>query len=137
MRRAKIVATLGPNQNSYEDIRTLVDEGVDVARFNLSHGRREEHEEKFAWVRQAALDTGRAVAVLLDERPELRSRIVVQVDGGFRTGRDVVIGALLGGFLLKLFGVDIDGAGLIMTFVTALIGACVLLFGLKAISGRR
>ena len=48
-----------------------------------------------------------------------------------------VIGALLGGFLLKLFGVDIDGAGLIMRFVTALSGACVLLFGLKAISGRR
>src|SRR5699024_12581516 len=71
--RAKIVATLGPNQNSYEEIRALVDEGVDVARFNLSHGTRDEHEEKFAWVRQAALDTGRAVAVLLDlQGPEMR-----------------------------------------------------------------
>ncbi len=84
MRRAKIVATLGPNQNSYEDIRTLVDEGVDVARFNLSHGRREEHEEKFAWVRQAALDTGRAVAVLLDlQGPKIRV-------GTFENGKEIL-----------------------------------------------
>src|SRR5690625_5919916 len=85
MRRAKIVATLGPNQNSYEEIRALVDEGVDVARFNLSHGTRDEHEEKFAWVRQAALDTGRAVAVLLDlQGPKIRV-------GTFANGKEELV----------------------------------------------
>ncbi|WP_025777799.1 pyruvate kinase [Brevibacterium sp. VCM10] len=85
MRRAKIVATLGPNQNSYEEIRELVDEGVDVARFNLSHGKREEHEEKFAWVRQAALDTGRPVAVLLDlQGPKIRV-------GTFANGKEELV----------------------------------------------
>lgn len=48
-----------------------------------------------------------------------------------------VIGALLGGFLLGALGVDIDGAGVIFSFLTALLGSCVLLFIVKAVTGRR
>ena len=73
MRHAKIVATLGPAQSSYEDMRTLIDEGVDVTRFNFSHGSHEEHQERYEWVRRAALDTGRAIAVLVDlQGPKIR-----------------------------------------------------------------
>ena len=73
MRRAKIVATLGPATSSYENIRALLDAGVDVARMNLSHGKHAVHEEVYANVRRAAAELGRPVAVLIDlQGPKIR-----------------------------------------------------------------
>ncbi|WP_210505661.1 pyruvate kinase [Naasia sp. SYSU D00057] len=73
MRRAKIVATLGPATSSYEQIRAIVDAGVDVARLNLSHGDYSVHEAVYANVRKAAADSGRAVGVLVDlQGPKIR-----------------------------------------------------------------
>lgn len=48
-----------------------------------------------------------------------------------------VVGALLGGWLLGLFGVDVGGAGLIFSFLTAVLGAVVLLFVVKLVTNRR
>jgi len=73
MRRAKIVATLGPATSSYEDIRGIIEAGVDVARMNLSHGSYDVHEAVYKNVRQAAADANRAVAVLVDlQGPKIR-----------------------------------------------------------------
>src|ERR1700710_2148863 len=73
MRRAKIVATLGPATSSYDNIRAIIDAGVDVARMNLSHGSYDVHEEVYRNVRKAAEDSGRAVAVLVDlQGPKIR-----------------------------------------------------------------
>ena len=73
MRRAKIVATLGPATSSYENIRAIIDAGVDVARMNLSHGSYDVHEAVYANVRRAAEDSGRAVAVMVDlQGPKIR-----------------------------------------------------------------
>ncbi|MCU1639185.1 MAG: pyk [Microbacteriaceae bacterium] len=73
MRRAKIVATLGPATSSYDNLRAIIDAGVDVARMNLSHGTYDVHEEIYANVRRAAEDSGRAVAVLVDlQGPKIR-----------------------------------------------------------------
>jgi pyruvate kinase len=73
MRRAKIVATLGPATSSYDNIRAIIDAGVDVARMNLSHGTYDVHEEVYRNVRKAADDSGRAVAVLIDlQGPKIR-----------------------------------------------------------------
>ena len=73
MRRAKIVATLGPAAASYDQIRALIDAGVDVCRMNLSHGDYQVHEGVYANVRKAANDTGRAVAVMVDlQGPKIR-----------------------------------------------------------------
>ncbi len=73
MRRAKIVATLGPATSSYDDIRAIIDAGVDVARMNLSHGSYDVHESVYANVRQAAADAERPVAVLVDlQGPKIR-----------------------------------------------------------------
>jgi pyruvate kinase len=73
MRRAKIVATLGPATSSYENIRAIIDAGVDVARMNLSHGSYDVHEEVYANVRKAADDAGKPVAVLVDlQGPKIR-----------------------------------------------------------------
>lgn len=73
MRRAKIVATLGPATSSYENIKAIIEAGVDVARMNLSHGSYAVHEEVFANVRKAAEDAGKPVAVLVDlQGPKIR-----------------------------------------------------------------
>jgi pyruvate kinase len=73
MRRAKIVATLGPATSSYEMVRAIIDAGVDVARFNLSHGDYSVHENNFANVRKAAEDAKRPVAILVDlQGPKIR-----------------------------------------------------------------
>ncbi|MEZ0093124.1 pyruvate kinase [Streptacidiphilus sp. EB129] len=73
MRRAKIVCTLGPATDSYDQIKSLVDAGMDVARFNLSHGSHAEHEERYRRVRKAADETGRSVGVLIDlQGPKIR-----------------------------------------------------------------
>ncbi|MEU3524491.1 pyruvate kinase [Streptomyces sp. NPDC038707] len=73
MRRAKIVCTLGPATDSYDRIKALVEAGMDVARFNLSHGTHAEHEERYRRVRKAADETGRSVGILADlQGPKIR-----------------------------------------------------------------
>ena len=73
MRNAKIVCTIGPATSSIEQMRLMVAAGMDVARLNRSHGSYEEHEAVYANVRQAALEAGRNVAVLVDlQGPKIR-----------------------------------------------------------------
>jgi len=73
LRRAKIVATLGPATSSYENVRAIIEAGVDVARLNLSHGDYTVHDANYANVRRAADDAGRPVAVLVDlQGPKIR-----------------------------------------------------------------
>jgi len=73
MRRAKIVATLGPATSSYDNIRAILEAGVDVARMNLSHGSYEVHEEVYRNLRRAADDIGRTIGVLVDlQGPKIR-----------------------------------------------------------------
>lgn len=73
MRRAKIVATLGPASSSYEQIRALVDAGMNCARINLSHGSHEEHSEVIGHVRKVSQETGKPIAVLADlQGPKIR-----------------------------------------------------------------
>lgn len=47
-----------------------------------------------------------------------------------------IIGGFLGGWLLSVFGVDVKGGGLIFSFLTCLLGAVILLFIVKAVTGR-
>lgn len=73
MRRAKIVATLGPAVSSYENIRAIIEAGVDVARMNLSHGSHEVHEEIYRTVRKAASDVGKPLGIFVDlQGPKIR-----------------------------------------------------------------
>jgi pyruvate kinase len=73
MRRAKIVCTLGPAVDSYDQLKTLVEAGMNVARLNFSHGTHAEHEARFQRVRKVAEETGRAVGVLADlQGPKIR-----------------------------------------------------------------
>ncbi len=94
MRRTKIVATVGPAVASYDGIRRLVEAGMDVARLNFSHGDHDLHRQVFHWVREAADETGRNVAILQDiQGPKLR---VGEFPGGsvdLQSGSSVVLTA--------------------------------------------
>ncbi|MER7044152.1 pyruvate kinase [Streptomyces jumonjinensis] len=73
MRRSKIVCTLGPAVDSYEQLKALIEAGMNVARFNMSHGSHAEHEDRYHRLRKATADSGRAVGVLADlQGPKIR-----------------------------------------------------------------
>jgi pyruvate kinase len=74
MRRAKIVATLGPASAEPEVLERLIAGGLDVARLNFSHGRHEEHARMLDRIRAASRHLGKAVAVLQDlQGPKIRT----------------------------------------------------------------
>ncbi|WP_052848047.1 pyruvate kinase [Streptomyces avicenniae] len=73
MRRSKIVCTLGPAVDSFDRLKALIEAGMNVARFNFSHGSHAEHEERYHRVRKASEETGRAIGVLADlQGPKIR-----------------------------------------------------------------
>jgi pyruvate kinase len=75
MRRAKIVATIGPASSSPERIRALVKAGMDAIRLNMSHGTRETHTETIKNGRAAASELNYPLAILLDlSGPKIRTR---------------------------------------------------------------
>ena len=79
-RKTKIVATLGPATSSEENIASLVRAGVDVTRFNFSHGDHNMHLKNANIVRDTAKELGRNVAILQDiQGPKIRTG---EVEGG-------------------------------------------------------
>ena len=72
-RRAKIVATLGPATSSAEAISGLLEAGVDVFRFNFSHGRPEDHARRHRILRELERHAFRPVGIMADmQGPKLR-----------------------------------------------------------------
>ncbi|MFF0727841.1 pyruvate kinase [Streptomyces sp. NPDC004134] len=79
MRRAKIVCTLGPAVDSFEQLKALIEAGMSVARFNMSHGTQAEHQERYDRLRKAAEETGRPIGVLADlQGPKIRLETFAQ-----------------------------------------------------------
>ncbi|WP_258359553.1 pyruvate kinase [Moorella sulfitireducens] len=73
MRHTKIVCTLGPASSRVDIIKEMIRAGMNVARFNFSHGSHAEHGARMAAVRRAAAELGVRVALLLDNKgPEIR-----------------------------------------------------------------
>jgi pyruvate kinase len=96
-RSAKIVATLGPSSSTVERIAELAEAGVDVFRFNFSHGSHDEHAGRFGLVREVERRRGRPIATIADlQGPKLRV-------GRFALGR---VGLTRG----EAFRLDLDTA---------------------------
>ena len=75
MRKTKIVCTIGPASESEERLKELMLAGMNVARFNFSHGTHEEQKVKFQRVLKVREELGLPVATLLDTKgPEIRLR---------------------------------------------------------------
>ncbi len=79
-KRTKIVATLGPATEKKSTITSMIDAGLNMARFNFSHGEHAWHRDIMQNVRDAARDTGASVAVLADfQGPHIRTDIAEPV----------------------------------------------------------
>jgi pyruvate kinase len=72
-RKTKIICTLGPASESEETMSSLIKAGMNVARFNFSHGSHEEHLGRLKTLRKLRKELGCPVAALLDTKgPEIR-----------------------------------------------------------------
>ena len=74
LRKTKIVCTIGPAVREQALLQQLLLNGMNIARFNFSHGDHAYHRESMKMVREASLQTGIPVALLLDTKgPEIRT----------------------------------------------------------------
>ena len=77
MKKTKIVCTMGPNSNDLEVMRKLVQGGMDIARFNFSHGSHEEQKERMDALKKIREEEGKHIAILLDTKgPEIRTGLL-------------------------------------------------------------
>ena len=92
LRKAKIVATLGPSSNDVKTIEELIKAGLNVARVNMSHGTHESHSELIKNIRQASENVRREVAILIDlQGPKIRTDKLKE-DLVLKDGEEWVIG---------------------------------------------
>jgi len=90
--RTKIVSTIGPASREPEVLRTLIEEGIDVARLNFSHGDPETHRENVERIRAAAEEVGRPVAIQVDlQGPKLRVGEVIQGGVALAEGDEAIL----------------------------------------------
>lgn len=74
MRKTKIVCTLGPASQSEEVIKGLIENGLNVARLNFSHGDKQEHKARLDMVKKVRAELDKPVAIMLDTKgPEIRT----------------------------------------------------------------
>jgi pyruvate kinase len=73
MKRTKIICTIGPASNSLEKIIALIENGMNIARLNFSHGTHAEHAAVITTIREAIQVTGKHIAILQDlQGPKIR-----------------------------------------------------------------
>ncbi|MDO8335845.1 MAG: pyruvate kinase [Candidatus Saccharibacteria bacterium] len=72
-KRTKILVTVGPATNSYEQIEELIANGANGIRLNFSHGSHSERDTQIKWIRDASSKLGKPVAILQDlQGPKIR-----------------------------------------------------------------
>lgn len=77
MRKTKIICTMGPNADNKEILAALVQNGMDIARFNFSHGDHNEHLERLELLRSVREEYKIPIAALLDTKgPEIRTGLL-------------------------------------------------------------
>ncbi|MBE5835828.1 MAG: pyruvate kinase [Butyrivibrio sp.] len=84
MRRTKIICTIGPASESEENLREIMKAGMNVARFNFSHGSHAEHKRKFERIRKLREELHLPIATMLDTKgPEIRLK-------DFKNGKEML-----------------------------------------------
>lgn len=77
MKKTKIICTMGPNTNDRNLMKDLAENGMDIARFNFSHGDYEEQKSRLDMLKSIREELGLPVAALLDTKgPEIRTGLL-------------------------------------------------------------
>ena len=75
MKKTKIICTMGPNTDNKDLLRKLMENGMDIARLNFSHGDYEEQGNRIKLIKELREELGKPIAILLDTKgPEIRVR---------------------------------------------------------------
>ena len=92
VKRTKIVATIGPASGSQEQLRALIEAGVDVFRVNFSHGDKKQRDQFLTNIRTAEQEVGRPVAICGDLcGPKIRVGMIQGGQVDLQAGREIVI----------------------------------------------
>ena len=92
MRKTKIVCTLGPATDSDGVLREMLESGMNVARFNFSHGSHEEHKRRLDALEALREELGLPVAAMLDTKgPEVRLRSFADGAVALKTGGEFTL----------------------------------------------
>ena len=77
MKKTKIICTMGPNADNRETLKALAESGMDIARFNFSHGDHEEQKQRFDLLKSVREEVKKPIAILLDTKgPEIRTGLL-------------------------------------------------------------
>ena len=68
LRKTKVIATIGPACDDVDTLKQMILAGMNVARLNMSHGTPESHSKTLGRIKQAALEAGSTVAIMVDNR---------------------------------------------------------------------
>ena len=99
MRKTKIICTIGPASESEDKLKELMLAGMNVARFNFSHGSHDEHRRKFERIRKLRDELNLPIATMLDTKgPEIRLK-------DFKNGKEM----LEAGQTFTLTSRDVEG----------------------------
>lgn len=91
-RKTKIVCTLGPATDHEDILRGMIRAGMNVARFNFSHGSHEEHEARLRMVRRICGEEHAPVAMMLDTKgPEIRLRNFAGGKAELKSGKEFTL----------------------------------------------
>ena len=92
MRKTKIVCTLGPSTDKEGVLREMILAGMNVARFNFSHGSHEEHKTRLDTLKALREELHRPVAAMLDTKgPEIRLKSFANGPGTLVTGQEFTL----------------------------------------------
>ena len=87
-KKTKIVCTMGPATEDENVLRELIKAGMNVARFNFSHGSHDYHRAGVERVRRVSKELGMPVAIMLDTKgPEVRTGVLERREGPLRDRR--------------------------------------------------
>ena len=94
MRKTKIICTLGPSTDSPEILEAMMKSGMDVARFNFSHGTHEDHKRRLEMLKDLRKKLNIPVAALLDTKgPEIRLKTFEKGEVYLETGQHFTLTA--------------------------------------------
>ena len=92
MRKTKIVCTIGPASENLRVLKELLQNGMNVARLNFSHGTHAEHKKRIDLIRQASRESGIPVAIMLDTKgPEVRTGVFENGKAVLREGERFIL----------------------------------------------
>ncbi len=92
MRKTKIVCTLGPASNDKETILKMAEAGMNVARFNFSHGDHAEQKARMDMVREVEEEFGKPIGIMLDTKgPEVRTGVLKDDKVDLTAGEEIIL----------------------------------------------